>query len=214
MLLARTDTEAAKHAGITYFLADMKQAEVRPLVMINGDAEFNQVFFDGVFVADEDVLGPVGGGWKVALTTLAFERGGMALTLWVWAREAVDELIAAARERGLDDDPEVLSEIGRLNARAEAVRIGSVRMMSEIGAGRTPGPETSALKLLWASAVQDSSRLAMRLLGPAGITPETPVAHATLDRYLRSRGHTIEGGTDEVQKSILAERVLALPRSR
>jgi alkylation response protein AidB-like acyl-CoA dehydrogenase len=214
MLLARTDADAPKHAGITYFLADMRDAEVRPLVMINGDAEFNQVFFDGVYVADEDVLGPVGGGWKVAMTTLAFERGGMALSLWVWAREAIDELIASARERGLEEDPEVLSEIGRLNARAEAVRIGSIRMMSDIGAGRTPGPETSALKLLWASAVQDASRAAVRLLGGAGLAPETPAAHAALDRYLRSRGHTIEGGTDEVQKSILAERVLALPRSR
>lgn len=214
MLLARTDPDAPKHKGITYFLADMSKLEVRPLEMINGDNEFNQVIIDDLFVPDEDVLGPVNGGWKVALTTLGFERGGMSLVLWVWARQAVDELIAAARSRGVIEEPDVVGEIGRLAARAESVRIGGVRMVSEIGAGRAPGPESSSLKLTWAGIVQDASRLAMRILGPDAALPRDPVAHAVVDRYLRSRGHSIEGGSDEVQKSILAERVLALPRSR
>ena len=216
LLLARTDPSAApKHAGITYFLAEMAGVQVSPLTMINGDAEFNQMHFDGLFVADHDVLGGVGGGWQVALTTLAYERGTMALNLWVWARQAVDRAVALAHERRLTDDDAVVDQIGSLHADAEAVRIGSLRLMGEMQAGRTPGPETSALKLQWAAVVQAANRLGVQLNGSAGVLVEDGQAPATrLRHYLRSRAHTIEGGTDEVQKSILAERVLALPRSR
>jgi alkylation response protein AidB-like acyl-CoA dehydrogenase len=214
LLLARTDPEAPKHAGITYFLAEMTGIDVRPLVMTNGDAEFNQMYLDDVFVADEDVLGEVGGGWPIALTTLAFERGGMALSLWVWARQAVDRLAAAARRRGLEEDEGIVEAVGLLAAEAEAVRIGSIRAMSETRAGARPGPETSALKLLWASAVQNASRLALQLDASGGALVDDETALAQLHRYLRARGHPIEGGTDEVQKSILAERVLGLARSR
>jgi alkylation response protein AidB-like acyl-CoA dehydrogenase len=214
LLLARTDPDSAKHDGITYFLAEMNQIEVRPLVMVNGDSEFNQMYLDDVFVADADVLGEVGGGWPIALTTLAFERGGMALSLWVWARQAVDRLVAVAGARSLDGDEGVVEQIGLLSAEAEAVRIGSIRAMSDIQAGVRPGAETSALKLLWASVVQTASRLAVQLEGPAGVLVDDARSSELLHRYLRARGHTIEGGTDEVQKSILAERVLGLPRSR
>ncbi len=216
LLLARTDPAApTKHAGITYFLAGMTDVQVSPLTMINGDAEFNQMHFDGVFVSDEDVLGGVGGGWPVALTTLAYERGTMALNLWVWARQAVDRAVAVARSRGLAGDAAVLDQVGALHADAEAVRIGSLRLMGEMQAGRSPGPETSALKLQWAAVVQAANRLGVQLDGSAGVLVEDGSAAATrLRHYLRSRAHTIEGGTDEVQKSILAERVLSLPRSR
>lgn len=214
LLLARTDPEASKHRGITYFLADMAEIEVRPLVMVNGDSEFNQMFLDDVFVADEDVLGEVGSGWTATLTTLAYERGGMALSLWVWARQAVDAVVEVARARGLADDDAVADAIGALDADAEAVRIGSLRTMAETAGGGRPGPETSAVKLLWAAVVQDSTRLGLRLQGPVAPLVDEPQAIALLHHYLRARGHTIEGGTDEVQKSILSERVLALPRSR
>ncbi|MDW5594859.1 acyl-CoA dehydrogenase family protein [Conexibacter stalactiti] len=210
MLLARTDREAPKHKGITYFLADMEQIDVRPLVMTNGDAEFNQMYLDDVFVSDDDVLGEVNDGWKVTLTTLAYERGGLALSLCVWARQAVDAVVEAARTRGLLDDPGVADAVGALDADAEALRIGSLRAMSEA----SPGPETSVGKLLWARTVQDATRLGLELMGPAAPLVDEPQAISLLHHYLRSRGHTIEGGTDEVQKSILAERVLALPRSR
>lgn len=213
MLLARTDP-ASKHEGITYFLADMRDIKVQPLVMLNGDTEFNQMFLDDVFVADEDVLGPVGGGWKVTLTTLAYERASMALNLWVWARQAVDRLVVVAAARGLSRDPAVAEAVGSLEADAEAVRIGSLRMMSEMQAGKAPGPETSVMKLLWAGVVQATNRLAVRLQGAEGVLVDDPAAAFRLHHYLRARAHTIEGGTDEVQKSILAERVLGLPRSR
>jgi alkylation response protein AidB-like acyl-CoA dehydrogenase len=157
-------------------------------------------------VPDEDVLGGVGRGWQVALTTLAFERGSMALNLWVWARQAVDRVVGLAIETGAASDASVLDQIGALHADAEAVRVGSMRMVGETQAGGVPGPETSALKSLWAGVVQNANRLAVLL--------DDDAAAARMRRYLRSRAHTIEGGTEEVQKSILAERVLDLPRSR
>ncbi|CAM3266013.1 acyl-CoA dehydrogenase family protein [Nocardioides dubius] len=214
MLLVRTDAEAGKHAGISYLLADMDKFKVSSLVMINGDTEFNEMFLDDVFVADEDVLGGVGNGWRVALTTLAFERGSMALNLWVWAREAVDRIIEIATETGAIEDPAVIDQIGALHCDAEAVRVGSMRMVGETRAGAAPGPETSALKSLWAGVVQNANRLAVQLDGTSGVLLDTEGAAARMRRYLRARAHTIEGGTEEVQKSILAERVLDLPRSR
>ncbi|WP_205473596.1 acyl-CoA dehydrogenase family protein [Nocardioides sp. SYSU D00038] len=214
MLLARTDPDAAKHAGISYLLADMDRFTVRSLVMINGDTEFNEMFLDDVFVPDEDVLGGVGRGWQVALTTLAFERGSMALNLWVWARQAVDRVVDLAIETGAASDTGVLDQIGALHADAEAVRVGSMRMVGETQAGGVPGPETSALKSLWAGVVQNANRLAVQLDSVSGVLLDDDAAAARMRRYLRSRAHTIEGGTEEVQKSILAERVLDLPRSR
>ncbi|MGB0102339.1 MAG: acyl-CoA dehydrogenase family protein [Nocardioides sp.] len=214
MLLARTDSDASKHAGITYFLADMDRFTVRSLVMINGDTEFNEMFLDDVFVPDEDVLGGVGRGWPVALTTLAFERGSMALNLWVWARQAVDHVVEIAIETGAADDASILDQIGALHADAEAVRVGSLRMVGETQAGGVPGPETSALKSLWAGVVQNANRLAVQLAPASGVLLDADADAARMRRYLRARAHTIEGGTEEVQKSILAERVLDLPRSR
>ncbi|WP_235735328.1 acyl-CoA dehydrogenase family protein [Nocardioides alcanivorans] len=214
MLLVRTDGEASKHKGISYLLADMDKFQVSPLTMINGDQEFNEMFLDDVFVADEDVLGGLGNGWSVALTTLAFERGSMALNLWVWAREAVDRVIDIAVEKGATEDQAVIDAVGDLHCTAEAVRVGSMRMVGETRSGGVPGPETSALKSLWASVVQNANRLAVQLDGTAGVLMDDEAAAARMRRYLRARAHTIEGGSEEVQKSILAERVLDLPRSR
>ncbi|GAA1030114.1 acyl-CoA dehydrogenase family protein [Virgisporangium ochraceum] len=214
LLLARTDPDAPKHKGITYFLAPMEKFTVRSLTMINGDTEFNEMFLDDVFVPDGDVLGGVGNGWKVALTTLAFERGSMALNLWVWARQAVDRVVDVALERGMAHDSAFVDAVGALQCDAEAVRIGSMRMLGETRAGGVPGPETSALKSLWAGVVQNANRLAVQLDEAGGVLLDHPGAAARMRRYLRARAHTIEGGTEEVQKSILAERVLNLPRSR
>ncbi|MFG1803285.1 acyl-CoA dehydrogenase family protein [Micromonospora carbonacea] len=214
LLLARTDPDAPKHRGITYFLAPMDAFTVRSLEMINGDTEFNEMFLDDVFVPDSDVLGGVGNGWTVALTTLAFERGSMALNLWVWARQAVDRVVDLAVARDVADDGAFLDTVGALHCDAEAVRIGSMRMLGESRAGGVPGPETSALKSLWAQVVQNANRLAVQLDEAGGVLLDGDGAAARMRRYLRARAHTIEGGTEEVQKSILAERVLNLPRSR
>jgi alkylation response protein AidB-like acyl-CoA dehydrogenase len=213
MLLARTGASAAedKHGGITYFLASMEQVEVRPLVMINGDADFNELFLDDVPVTDDEVLGGEGNGWRVALTTLAFERSSLAFTLQVETRHGVEALARLLVERGLDDDPRLVTELGRLHGQSEARRLSTTRAISALQAGGTPGPEGSTAKLTWGLLMQDLARVAMRVLGPDLHAPE----HDYWRRlYLRARGKSVEGGTDEIQRSIVAERVLGLPKSR
>jgi len=182
--------------------------------MVNGDAEFNEMFLTDVRVSDDDLLGTPGEGWSYALTTLSFERAGIALNLHVWAQDALDDLSVLILRLGRAEDHGVVERVGRYRAAVDSLRIGSLRTMSAVGAGSAPGPETSILKLTWAHAVQDISRFAIELLGAEGVMLNDPCASAWTHRYLRARGHTIEGGTDEVQKSIIAERVLGLPRSR
>lgn len=213
MLLARTGGSAAedKHGGITYFLAPMDEVEVRPLVMINGAADFNELFLDDVHVTEDEVLGGEGNGWRVALTTLAFERSSLAFMLQVETRHGVEALARLLAERGLDDDPRLLTELGRLHGQSEALRLSTTRAISALQAGGTPGPEGSTAKLTWAHLMQDLARVALEVLGPELHAPE----HAYWRRlYLRARGKSVEGGTDEIQRSIVAERVLGLPRSR
>ncbi|MGH3440938.1 MAG: acyl-CoA dehydrogenase family protein [Nitriliruptorales bacterium] len=220
MLLARTgpapDAEngESKHAGITYFLADMSDVEVRPLVMINGEADFNELFLNDVPVSEDEVLGGVGNGWKVALTTLAFERGSLAFSLSATARRILDALVDRAIETGASDDPVVLDRLAAFHAEAEALRIGTVRQMSAVSAGRMPGAEGSALKLSWAQLMQGMTRLALDLGAPESITFDRQPNGRWGRGYLRARGNSVEGGTDEIQRSIIAERVLGLPRSR
>jgi alkylation response protein AidB-like acyl-CoA dehydrogenase len=213
MLLARTDTDpdAGKHAGITYFLAPMAGVDVRPLVMINGDADFNELFIDDLRVEDEEVLGGPGNGWKVALTTLAFERSSLAFTLQVEAANGVQRLAELLRSRGRADDLRLQTELGRLHGQAEALRLTTTRAVSAVSEGGTPGPEGSTAKLTWAHLMQDLARVALEVLGPDLHAPE----HEFWRRlYLRARGKSVEGGTDEIQRSIVAERVLGLPKSR
>ena len=215
MLLARTaGSTDARHAGITYFLASMADIEVRPLVMINGDRDFNELFLNDVFVADDDVLGEVDKGWGVALTTLAFERGSLAFTLGAMAGRVLDRLVELVIDTGASDDPVVVAEIGRHAADVEALRLGTIRQMSALSQGKTPGAEGSAVKLAWARVMQAMTRMALQLGGPAGIVTDDEVPARWTSGYLRTRGNSIEGGTDEINKSIIAERVLGLPRSR
>ena len=213
MLLARTASaeEQGKHAGITYFLAPMEGVEVRPLVMVNGDADFNELFIDDLHVSDDEVLGGVGDGWTVAMTTLAFERSSLAFQLQVETRHGVEALARLLRDRGLADDDRLLAELGRLQGQSEALRLSTTRAISAVQAGGAPGPEGSTAKLTWAHLMQDLARVALEVLGPELHDP----AHAYWRRlYLRARGKSVEGGTDEIQRSIVAERVLGLPKSR
>ena len=215
MLLARTHTEeGSKHAGITYFLAAMGDIEVRPLVMINGDKDFNEMFLEDVFIADADVLGEVGKGWPVAVTTLAFERGSLAFALGAVAARTLERLVALSISAGAADDPIVLSELGAYSAEVEGLRLSTIRQLSELSAGRSPGAEGSAVKLSWARVMQAMTRFAIELGGPDGVAVDADDTERWALGYLRSRGMSVEGGTDEIQKSIIAERVLGLPRSR
>ena len=142
MLVARTDTEAPKHKGLTYFLMDMEQeaVQVRPLRQITGEPEFNELFIDGARIPDENVLGGVGNGWKVALTTLMNERAGLAFFLQVRLRQLLDQLIEEAAARGLLDDPVVADRLGELHLKAEVLRLTAYRGLTAIEKYGQPGP--------------------------------------------------------------------------
>jgi alkylation response protein AidB-like acyl-CoA dehydrogenase len=212
MLLARTDPDAKAHAGLTYFLLDMEQegVEARPIVQITGEAEFNELFFDEAFVPDDMVLGEVGHGWSVAMTTLMNERAGIALGAQVEARSALDELDDLARERGHGSDPVVQDRLADLYVASEALRLLTYRGLGEIERDGKPGPRGSLAKWQWAELNQAVTELAMDLSGAEGLDPDSVWGY----RYLRSRANTIEGGTTEILQNIVAERVLGLPRAR
>ncbi len=218
ILLARTDPDQPKHAGLSYFLLDMDQpgVTVRPLVQITGDPEFNEVFFDDARVPVSERLGEEGDGWKVAMTTLLHERGTMSVGLQVMSRITLDRLIELVRKLDRADDPVVRERIAGFALDVEALRITNLRSVSGLRNG-VPGPEGSMAKLLWERVQQGMGEFAMELLGAAGqVTggPEVVDGGWWQYIYLRGRGHTIEAGTTEVLKNIIAERVLGLPRSR
>jgi alkylation response protein AidB-like acyl-CoA dehydrogenase len=212
MLVARTDSDAPKkHQGLTYFLMDMEQdgVEIVPLKQITGESEFNELFLDGARVPDANVLGGVGNGWKVALTTLMNERSGLAFFLQVRMRQLLDGLIREAGERGLLDDPVVADRLGELHLRCEVLRLMAYRGLTAIETYGQPGPEGSLTKWMWSDTNQQLTQLAVDILGPDALTAGTPWAF----ELLRARGNSIEGGTTEVLKNIVAERVLGLPRA-
>jgi alkylation response protein AidB-like acyl-CoA dehydrogenase len=212
MLVARTDTEAPKHKGLTYFLMDVEQqgVQVVPLRQITGEPEFNELFIDGAHVPDDNVLGGVGNGWKVALTTLMNERAGLAFFLQVRLRQTLDQVIALASEQGLLEDAVVAEQLGELHLRAEILRLTAYRGLTAIEKYGQPGPEGSLTKWLWSDTNQQLTQYAAELLGPSALRAGDRWAY----ELLRARGNSIEGGTTEVLKNIVAERVLGLPRAR
>ncbi len=212
MLVARTDGEVAKHKGLTYFLMDMEQdgVQVRPLRQITGESEFNELFIDGARIPDDNVLGGVGNGWKVALTTLMNERAGLGFFLQVRLRRLLDQLIGEAADRGLLDDPIVADRLGELHLKAEVLRLTAYRGLTAIEKYGQPGPEGSLTKWMWSETNQQLTQFAADLLGPAALVSGGRWAY----ELLRARGNSIEGGTTEVLKNIVAERVLGLPKAR
>src|SRR5215211_4726755 len=212
MLLARSDSGAPKHKGLTYFICDMEQdqIEVRPLRQITGEAEFNEIFLEGAFVPDENVVGGEGNGWNVAITTLMHERAGLGAASAIQVRRDLDELTAVINERGLAGDPVIRQRIAELKTGVEALRLGSLRSLTQQMKVGIPGPEGSVAKWEWADLNQALTELAVDVLGPEALQPRSPWAY----RFLRARANSIEGGTTEVMKNIIAERVLGLPRLR
>ncbi|MGA8362997.1 MAG: acyl-CoA dehydrogenase family protein [Solirubrobacteraceae bacterium] len=212
MLVARTDPEAAKHKGLTYFLMDMEQdgVQIRPLRQITGEPEFNELFLDGARIPDENVLGGEGNGWKVALTTLMNERAGLGFFLQVRLRQLLDRVIEEAAREGLLEDPVVADRLGELHLRTEIVRLTAYRGLTATEKYGQPGPEGSLVKWMWSDTNQRLTQLAADLLGPRALRADDPWAY----ELLRARGNSIEGGTTEVLKNIVAERVLGLPKSR
>jgi alkylation response protein AidB-like acyl-CoA dehydrogenase len=212
MLVARTDTEVAKHKGLTYFLMDMEQegVQVRPLRQITGEPEFNELFIDGARIPDENVLGGVGNGWKVALTTLMNERAGLAFFLQVRLRQLLDLLLGAAAEKGLLDDPVIADRFGELHLKAEVLRLTAYRGLTAIQKYGQPGPEGSLTKWMWSETNQQLTQFAADVVGPEAMRAGSRWSY----ELLRARGNSIEGGTTEVLKNIVSERVLGLPKAR
>ncbi|MDI5982109.1 acyl-CoA dehydrogenase family protein [Amycolatopsis magusensis] len=222
ILVTRTDPDVPKHQGMTYFICDMHApgVEVRPLRQITGEAEFNEVFLTGVRIPDANRLGEVGEGWKVAQTTLMNERvaiGGHAIP-----REGGMIGIAAKlwRERPELRTPELHDRLLRLWVRSEGVRLAGTRLRQQLAVG-SPGPEGSGMKLAFSTLNQEISGLELELLGEEGLryddwTMRRPdkvdfTGREAGYRYLRAKGNSIEGGTSEVLRNIISERVLGLP---
>jgi alkylation response protein AidB-like acyl-CoA dehydrogenase len=210
MLVARTDPDASKHKGLSYFLMDMEQeaVQVRPLVQITGEAEFNELFIEEARIPDANMLGGQGDGWNVALTTLMNERSGLGFFLQVRLRQLLDRLVREAKENGRIEDPVVAEALGEMHVRTETLRLLAYRGLSSIEQYGQPGPEGSLTKWLWSETNQMLAQLAVSVRGADSLTEGDPWAY----ELLRSRGNSIEGGTTEILKNIVAERVLGLPR--
>jgi alkylation response protein AidB-like acyl-CoA dehydrogenase len=223
MLLARTDADAPKHKGITYFLLDMHSPgiTVKPLTQITGDAEFNEVYFDNVRVHGSQILGGLNNGWAVGMTTLMYERLALGFGLQVRLRIALDSLVDLARNTRRDGKPVtqdavIRQKLAQLWIDTEVFKYTGARAITKLLKGELPGPEASAGKMMWVDGHQHLQELAMEILGPyAVLTKGSPWAVADgawQHSFLRSRANSIEGGTTEIQRNIIGERVLGLPK--
>jgi alkylation response protein AidB-like acyl-CoA dehydrogenase len=210
-LLARTSTEGPKHAGISAIIVDMKTpgVTVRPIVEITRNRyHFCQVFFDDAVVPAENLIGELNQGWTIAQTTLSYERGPADIGGQAQYPTMLRRIRDLANQRGLARDTAVRRACARAAVAVEVLRLRSLWGLSERTRGEPPGPSGSIDKLLWSSTEQTLYRTAMDVLGPdASLTEEE-----WYNRYLRSRAATILGGTSQIQKNILATRVLGLPR--
>jgi alkylation response protein AidB-like acyl-CoA dehydrogenase len=208
ILVGRSDPSSERHSGLTYVIVDMHApgVEVRPLRQITGEAEFNEIFFTDVQVPRENLLGEIGGGWQVAMTTLLHERGTLGFALTGVLDAQVQRLVALAKQRAADD-PIIRDRVAQEWIELQALKLTNYRSLTTLMQTGIPGPEGSGSKLHWSEQNQRLTKLAMEILGGDD------------DGYwgyqqLRSRGNTIEAGTSEILRNIIAERVLGLPRSR
>jgi alkylation response protein AidB-like acyl-CoA dehydrogenase len=223
MLLARTDPAAPRHKGITYFLLDMHApgVTVKPLRQITGDPEFNEVFFDNVRVHESQILGGLNNGWQVGLATLMYERLALGFGLQVRLRIALDGLIGLARRmekhgRAVTRDAVMRQKIAQLWIETECLKYTGARAITKLLRGEVPGPEASTGKMIWVDAHQRLQELAMDIQGPysqlMGRAEGALEGGVWQHTFLRSRANSIEGGTTEVQKNIIGERLLGLPK--
>ncbi|MDA8386855.1 MAG: acyl-CoA dehydrogenase family protein [Actinomycetota bacterium] len=228
-VLTRTDPEAPKHKGITFLLVPMDQpgVEVRPIRMISGDSEFNEVFFTDARTPAENVVGSVGAGWSVAMTLLGYERGEAAATLSIRFKDELERLLALAAETGANKDPVIRDRLAWCYSRVEVMRYLGLRAMTSLLSGQEPGPESSIAKLYWSEYHRVVTELGVDILGaralsPSGRRPSTafrtddsgaPNSSNSWDMvFLNARAGTIYAGTSQVQRNILGEMVLGLPK--
>ncbi|MHB8341304.1 MAG: acyl-CoA dehydrogenase family protein [Mycobacteriales bacterium] len=216
--LVRTDPQAPRHAGLSMLLIDMHSpgVEVRPLRQMTGVSEFGEVFFTDVRVPVDSLLGPVHRGWEVAMALLSFERGASAIGQYTRFRRELDYVLRAAGSlrrggRPALEDPWLRQRLGHVVTELELLRLHSLHVLTQTERGRDLGFESSITKLQWSEAHQDLGELFMDLAGTSGqeITPELA---GLQEMFLWSRSETIWGGSSQVQRTIVAERVLGLPR--
>jgi alkylation response protein AidB-like acyl-CoA dehydrogenase len=210
ILVTQSDPDGPRYRNLSYLIVDMKApgVEVRPLRQITGEAEFNEIFFTDVEVPQENLLGEVGQGWQVAMTTLLHERGTLGFALSAALDANVRRLVELARERrptGAARD-----QVAREWIEQQALRYTNYRSLTTLIKTGIPGPEGSVGKLHWSEQNQRLTKLARSLLGPDGLVDDGYWHY----QQLRSRGNTIEAGTSEILRNIIAERVLGLPKSR
>jgi alkylation response protein AidB-like acyl-CoA dehydrogenase len=217
--LARTKSleEAPKHRGISYFVVDMHAAgvEVRPLVQLTGDAEFNEVFLSDVFVPEEQLVGPLHDGWKVANSTLSHERGTNPRQLVIHI-QLLSELLRLASTTGGWDDRRLRQQLAQAYVEVRLFQLHNLRSVSRLAKGRDPGPEGSALKLYWSEMSKRFHTTALDVLGPAAPLWKSAAGNPGDGQWQRSwlyyQGSSIWAGTNEIQRNIIGERVLGLPR--
>jgi alkylation response protein AidB-like acyl-CoA dehydrogenase len=219
LLLTRTESDAgSRHGGLTYLIVDMEApgVEVRPLRQMTGDAEFNEIYFTDVRVPRENLLGEIGGGWRVAITTLLHERASLGVGLQIRTRIGLDELFTLVRNDDQRADPLLRQKLAQLYIEVEAMRLTGYRGITRLLRGEAPGPEGSINKLMWSEVNQRLTETAMEVLGPRALLADDRASGGGGWSYafLRARANSIEGGTSEVLRNILAERVLGLPKSR
>ena len=225
-VLCRTDPSSERHAGLSYLLVPMDQQgiEVRPIVQVTGGSEFNEVFFDDAVTEAAMVVGGAGNGWAVAMGTLGFERGASTLGQQTGYRRELDSLLELARANGSIRDPSLRQDLMRSYSELEILRYNQLRMLTALVADGVPGPEMSIGKLYWASWHRRLGELGMRVRGTSAMVgvDATPPLEDPLDigyhldplqrTFLYSRAHTIYGGSNQVQRNVIGERVLGLPR--
>jgi alkylation response protein AidB-like acyl-CoA dehydrogenase len=217
-LLARTDTDAEPHKGISFFLVDMHQpgVEVRRIRQMTGGGEFCEIFLSGAVVEDRDLVGEPGAGWKIAMTVFGFERGGLAQAARF--ERAVAELAGLARDRGAGSDQTVRQKVAQAQIEAHVFRLIGLRSLTSAQHGHAPGPEASLTKLFWSEMDKRIQETAVGVQGSYGVLSPGS-AHAIEDGrwqygWMWAQAETIYAGSSEIQRNIIAERVLGLPRGR
>jgi len=219
-LLVRTDRDAPKHRGLTWVICDLETSgiTIRPIQTIDHERNFCEVFYDEVRIPISNVVGEINDGWRVAMSTLAFERGTAFTVGQVQVADFTEKLIAFAREhtgpdgRALIADDEIARSLARVRAEVAALRAMTYANISRNAKQPQPGPEGSMVKLYFTEVQQRLMRLAMDILGPDGLRDEDAGGRPWTHDYLRSYAVTIGGGTSEIQRNIIGERVLGLPR--
>ncbi len=217
-LLARTDPAASKHKGLSFLLVDMRSPgiTVRPLRQMTGEAEFNEVFFDGVRVPGENLVGRLNEGWAVAITTLAYERDLLTFIRHISLGNAVHRLLRLVQERGRAQDPVIRQKVAAIWIGEQALQLNAYRGLTKILNGGQPGPEGSTAKLFWSQVDQELAQVAAEVMGPfSQVGPGSPWApdEGQWEFYtLLAQASGIRAGTSEILRNILGERVLGLPK--